>query len=134
MLATFEDDSRPLAELLLITASVASLVGVAFGIVKAHQSEAALDALLTVASVVTVILSWAVVHTVSGCATRTSTTHRPSAGSTKNGRIRTRLSRLRVHRIHRGDDVPGLRHRHQRPARSDTRCCATHSCRICSAR
>jgi uncharacterized membrane protein len=63
-LATYEDDSRPLAELLLVSASVASLVGVAFGIVKAHHSDAGLDALLTTASVVTVTLSWAVVHTV----------------------------------------------------------------------
>jgi uncharacterized membrane protein len=63
-LATYEDDSRTLAELLLVSASVASLVGVAFGIVKAHQSSSALDALLTSASVLTVVLSWAVVHTV----------------------------------------------------------------------
>jgi len=63
-LATYEDDSRPLAELLLVSASVASLVGVAFGIVTAHQSDKRIDALLTAASVVTVPLLWAVVHTV----------------------------------------------------------------------
>src|SRR6266576_2753041 len=63
-LATFEDDSRPLAELLLVSASVASLVGVAFGIVKAHESERVLDFMLTVTSVFTVVLSWTVVHTV----------------------------------------------------------------------
>jgi uncharacterized membrane protein len=62
--ATYEDDSRPLAELLLVSASVASLVGVAFAIVKAHRSGNGLDALLTTTSVLTVILSWAVVHTV----------------------------------------------------------------------
>jgi len=63
-LATYEDDSRPLAELLLVSASVASLVGVAFGIVKAHQSERVLDFLLTSTSVFTVVLSWGLVHTV----------------------------------------------------------------------
>jgi len=63
-LATFEDDSRPLAELLLVSASVASLVGVAFGIVKAHESARVLDFMLTVTSVFTVVLSWTVVHTV----------------------------------------------------------------------
>jgi len=63
-LATLEDDSRALAELLLVSASVASLVGVAFGIVKAHQSGRALDFLLTSTSVFTVALSWAIVHTV----------------------------------------------------------------------
>ena len=63
-LATLEDDSRTLAELLLVSASVASLVGVAFGIVKAHQSGRVLDVLLTSTGVFTVVLSWAVVHTV----------------------------------------------------------------------
>jgi uncharacterized membrane protein len=63
-LATFEDDSRPLAELLLVSASVTSLVGVAFGIVKAHESERVLDFVVTVTSVFTVVLSWTVVHTV----------------------------------------------------------------------
>jgi uncharacterized membrane protein len=63
-LATFEDDSRPLAELLLVSASVTSLVGVAFGIVKAHQSGTVLDVMLTSTSVFTVVLSWAVVHMV----------------------------------------------------------------------
>jgi uncharacterized membrane protein len=62
--ATREDNSRASAELLLITASVASLGGAAFGLLKAHQSRPALDTLLTVGSVLTVALSWAVVHTV----------------------------------------------------------------------
>jgi uncharacterized membrane protein len=63
-LATFEDDSRAVAELLLVSASVASLVGVAVGIAKAHQSARVLDVLLTSTSVFTVVLSWAIVHTV----------------------------------------------------------------------
>ena len=42
----------------------AILVGVAFGIVKAHESERVLDFMLTVTSVFTVVLSWTVVHTV----------------------------------------------------------------------
>jgi uncharacterized membrane protein len=62
--ATREDDSRASADLLLITASVASLGGAAAGLLKAHHSDHALDVLLTVASVLTVALSWAVVHTV----------------------------------------------------------------------
>ena len=63
-LATFEDDSRALAELMLVTASVASLAGVAFGIVKANQTHTDLRPLLTTMAVGTVVLSWAVVHTV----------------------------------------------------------------------
>ena len=63
-LATFEDDSRAVAELMLVTASVASLAGVAFGIVKANQTHSGLRPGLTTVSVLTVVLSWAVVHTV----------------------------------------------------------------------
>ena len=62
--ATREDDSRASAELLLVTASVASLGGAAFGLLKAHESGPSLEAVLTAASVLTVALSWAVVHTV----------------------------------------------------------------------
>jgi uncharacterized membrane protein len=62
--ATREDDSRASADLLVLTAAVASLGGAAFGLRKAHQSEQALKILLTVETVLTVALSWAVVHTV----------------------------------------------------------------------
>jgi uncharacterized membrane protein len=62
--ATREDDSRVSAELLLIAASVASLAGAAFGLLKAHESDPTLEAVLTMASVLTVALSWTVVHTV----------------------------------------------------------------------
>ncbi len=62
--ATREDDSRVSAEFLLVAASVASLAGAAFGLLKAHESGPTLEAVLTAASVLTVALSWAVVHTV----------------------------------------------------------------------
>ena len=62
--ATREDNSRASAELLLVAASVASLGGAAFALLKAHQSGPTLKALLTGASVLTVALSWGVVHTV----------------------------------------------------------------------
>ena len=62
--ATREDDSRTSSDLLVLNASVASLAGAAFGLLKAHQSAQALKILLTVETVVTVALSWAVVHTV----------------------------------------------------------------------
>jgi uncharacterized membrane protein len=63
-LATREDDSRASADLLLLVASVASLGGAAAGLVKAHESGATWETLLTVASVLAVALSWALVHTV----------------------------------------------------------------------
>jgi uncharacterized membrane protein len=63
-LATREDDSRTSADLLILVASVASLGGAAAGLVKAHESDSTRETLLTVASVLTVAVSWALVHTV----------------------------------------------------------------------
>ena len=63
-LATSEDDSRTWADLLLVSSSVASLAGAAVGILEARHSDPTFKVLLTGASVLTVALSWAVVHTV----------------------------------------------------------------------
>lgn len=63
-LATAEDNSRSSTALLLIAASTASLVGAGAGLLQAKHSAPPLDVLLTAASVVTVALSWAVVHTM----------------------------------------------------------------------
>ena len=59
-----EDDTRRGAELILLFASVASLVGVGFGLLKAAHTEGAAVAGITAAAVLTVIVSWAAVHTV----------------------------------------------------------------------
>jgi uncharacterized membrane protein len=63
-LSTREDDNRFVAELLLIAASVASLAGTGLVLIKANQTEGSQKALLTAAALVTVFLSWAVVHVV----------------------------------------------------------------------
>lgn len=63
-MATREDNSRLVTDVLLLTASVASLVGVGFALVKSNSEEGAAGALMTGVAVLTVILSWAVVHTV----------------------------------------------------------------------
>ena len=63
-LATREDDGRVATSILLLSASVVSLVGVALALFKASNANTPDQAALTVASVVTVALSWAVVHTV----------------------------------------------------------------------
>ena len=63
-LATREDNSRGSAGVLLVTACLASLVGVALGLVKSHESGATLETLLVSAVGFTVVLSWTVVHTV----------------------------------------------------------------------
>ena len=63
-IATHEDDSRSAAELVLIAASVASLLGVALALLKASGESGTARALTTTVAVVTVVLSWLAVHTV----------------------------------------------------------------------
>lgn len=62
-LAAREDPSRTASDLLLLTASVASLVGVAFVIVAAGNKSGVAKGLLICLAVATVFLSWSVVHT-----------------------------------------------------------------------
>ena len=63
-LAMREDDSRVAADLLLVGASVASLVGTVFDLVKTSQADGAGKAALTIGAVLTIAVSWGVVHTV----------------------------------------------------------------------
>lgn len=63
-LATREDTSRVSASVLLLSASVTSLVGTAFALVKAHEAHSGGRVALTSIAMLTVALSWAVVHTV----------------------------------------------------------------------
>ena len=62
--ATREDTGRVSSGLLLLGASVASLVGTAFDLVKARDAHSVGAVALTVVAVLTVGLSWTVVHTV----------------------------------------------------------------------
>ena len=62
--ATREDDSRAATSILLVSASVASLVGVGFDLFKANAAHAGGRVTLTLIAVGTVALSSAVVHTV----------------------------------------------------------------------
>jgi uncharacterized membrane protein len=61
--AVREDPARPIADLLLVGASVASLVGVGFVIAASGNTKGAEKAAYVGFAVVTVFLSWAVVHT-----------------------------------------------------------------------
>jgi uncharacterized membrane protein len=63
-LATREDDSRTAADLVLIAASIASLVGVGFALLKAAAESGPPHVLIIALAVVSVVLSWASVHTV----------------------------------------------------------------------
>ena len=62
--AAIEDISRPTADLILILASVASLVGVGLSLLEASDTEGLAKAMIVGLASVSVILSWATVHTV----------------------------------------------------------------------
>ena len=63
-LAKREDETRGSATVLLVAASVASLVGVGLAITLAQGQSGPLQGLLIGAAVLTVVLSWTVVNTV----------------------------------------------------------------------
>ncbi|MEA3217382.1 MAG: hypothetical protein QOJ19_3538 [Acidimicrobiia bacterium] len=63
-IATREDDSRAAADLVLILASMASLVGVGFVLVKASEWHGRAEAALIGLAVFCVVLAWTAVQTV----------------------------------------------------------------------
>jgi len=62
--ATLEDDSRTAAEIILIAASAASLLGVGLTLLKASGESGGTRAFITAVATLSVILSWGAVHTV----------------------------------------------------------------------
>ena len=63
-LAKREDPSTPVADLVVIGAGTAMLAAVGFALVKAGEATGGMKAYLVTLGVVSVVLSWAVVHTV----------------------------------------------------------------------
>ena len=63
-LATREDDSRATADILLVSAAVVSLGGIAFGLLKAGQERGLARAGITSVVVLSIFLAWLVVQTV----------------------------------------------------------------------
>jgi uncharacterized membrane protein len=63
-LATRADESRAVADVLLTSAAIASLVSIGFALVKASQSKGTPQAILTALAILTVVLSWAMVHLI----------------------------------------------------------------------
>jgi len=59
-----EDPSNPVAELVVVVASVAALVAIGFALVRAGQTTGSAKALLISLGAVSVVVSWLVVHTV----------------------------------------------------------------------
>jgi uncharacterized membrane protein len=62
--ATLEDPSRTATELLFLLAATASLAGVGLAFVKAQEGDPLYQPLLTAAGLLTIVLSWALVHTL----------------------------------------------------------------------
>jgi uncharacterized membrane protein len=62
--ATREDDTRGGSELLLIIAGSVSLVGVALAFLEANRTTVVMEVVLRATGVLTIALSWGVVHTV----------------------------------------------------------------------
>ncbi len=63
-LALAEDNTRQGTRVLLLGAAMASLVGVALGLIKTRSESGAIVAVITTACVLTVLLSWSLVHTL----------------------------------------------------------------------
>jgi uncharacterized membrane protein len=63
-LAKRNDDFEASAHVILVLASVVSLVGVGFALLKASQQTGTAKGLITLVAVVSVVLSWLAVHTV----------------------------------------------------------------------
>jgi len=63
-LATREDDSRAAADLVLVLAGLASLVGVGLALLKGAEVKGTAQALITGLAVATVVMSWAAVQMV----------------------------------------------------------------------
>ena len=62
--ATIEDNSQAFADLFLLGASLVSLVGVAVAFVKANEVPAHEEIAIKIAGIVTIVLSWLLVHTI----------------------------------------------------------------------
>ena len=65
-LAKREDPSTPVAELVILGAGTVMLAAVGFALVKAGQTTGGLKAYLVTIGLLSVVLSWTVVHTVFG--------------------------------------------------------------------
>ena len=63
-LARREDPGTPVADLVIIGAGTAMLAAVGFALVKASEATGGMKAYLVTLGLVSVVLSWAVVHTV----------------------------------------------------------------------
>lgn len=79
--ATIIDPDRSVTDILLLTAAVASLIAVGSLLFRAQRQGAA-EVLRVGQGLASVVLPWAMVHTIYPCAMPTCTTTGPTAAST----------------------------------------------------
>jgi len=108
-LAQREDPSRPTADLLLIGASLVSLLAVGLVLVRASREQSLDKGLLVGASVLSIVLAWSIVHTVYGLRYASCTTAETGRHPLQRGRSAGVLG-LCVPVADDRDDVPGVGH------------------------
>ena len=112
-LATREDETRGSATVLLLAASVASLLGVGFALILAGQESGTLKVLLVSFAVLTVVLSWTVVNTVFTLRYADQHFGSGTAGiafGDADGPETPHVPRFRLRRVHDRHVLPGVRH------------------------
>jgi Predicted membrane protein len=93
-LAKREDPSSAVAELVVVSAGIAMLVAVGFALARAGQATSGMKAFLVTLGLLSVVLSWTIVHTVYALRYARAYYSEPTAASssTRKNRRRTRTS------------------------------------------
>ena len=131
-LATTEDPSHLVADGTLIVAAGASLIGVGFVLAKAGESSGVEKGLTAGLGAVSVALAWTTLQTIFML--RYARLYYRERRGRHRLRLRRgpRLPRLRVHGLHRRDDLPSVGH-HDSFARDPSHGAAPRDrCRSCS--
>ena len=89
--ALHEDPARPVADALIITASVASLSAIVLLLIKSSESDV-YKALASGTALGSVVLSWLLIHTVYTLRYAREYYHEPAGGIDFNGETRPRYS------------------------------------------
>ena len=110
-LASREDDTKNTARALLVSASIASLLGAGYAVHLAGRHGGVLRLGLTSLAVLTVVLSWTLVNTVYTLR-YADEHHRSTQGGIEFGgqERRAQLPRFRLCRVHHRHDLPGVGH------------------------
>ena len=110
-IAARRDETKPTATLLVVGASTASLFGVGFALGLAGRESDVTRGVLVIFAFCTVIVSWTVINTVFTLRYAHLHVRSQDHGIDFGPNVRAAdLSRLRLRRIHRRHDLPGVGH------------------------